>query len=70
LRRKEARRWRRYIAVAQARLCAPERNRQCHQQAGGDGYRANDAPGGFFVTGHVRNLDGGVELYQSFAADS
>src|SRR6516164_1378558 len=36
--------------VAQARLCASERNRQCHQQAGGDGDGANDAPGGFFVT--------------------
>jgi hypothetical protein len=25
-------------------------DRQCHQQAGGDGDGANDAPGGFFVT--------------------
>ena len=36
--------------VAKARLCTSERNRQCHQQAGGDGDGANDAPGGFFVT--------------------
>jgi len=55
--------------IRAAKVSLSDRQREGDHDADGDGGDANDAPDLFFATGHVWNLDGSGERYQSIAAD-